>query len=305
MLYLISRLWVFAISVLLLGIALGWTATASLAKVRHKPVVSHDGKATGLERFILLFAGIFVVGILVAILEILGGVIGLWWDVVMLLVAALVLGCVVGSLARRWPFEVGRLGARSVAAQSSLEIPMMYQTVTSESVIAPATESAAVDTRQEQPAPRPAPFQPSLSSPFSTAPILWAMPAGEAEPIVVAPALARSASRPTAPDSEDQKIVSARPPGLSEPEAGLRDDLKRIRGIGPVSERKLNELGIYHFAQIAQWQVEQVEWVNGHLAFSGRIQREDWIGQAKELAFNSDKKPKKRARNKAQSADEA
>lgn len=61
------------------------------------------------------------------------------------------------------------------------------------------------------------------------------------------------------------------------------DDLKRIKGIGPKNEDQLNALGIFTFAQIAAWSPANVEWVEGYLSFPGRIGREDWIGQAREL----------------------
>lgn len=62
------------------------------------------------------------------------------------------------------------------------------------------------------------------------------------------------------------------------------NDLKRIKGIGKVNEKALNGLGIYTFAQIAEWSDENVEWVEHSLAFPGRVTREDWIAQAKTLA---------------------
>ncbi len=62
------------------------------------------------------------------------------------------------------------------------------------------------------------------------------------------------------------------------------DKLTTINGIGPVIEGKLKDLGITTFAQIAAFTPEQVEEVNGKLSFKGRIEREEWIKQAKELA---------------------
>jgi len=62
------------------------------------------------------------------------------------------------------------------------------------------------------------------------------------------------------------------------------DDLKRIKGIGAVIEKTLNELGIYQFKQIADWNPDNVAWVEGFLSFQGRIGREEWISQAKTLA---------------------
>ncbi len=62
------------------------------------------------------------------------------------------------------------------------------------------------------------------------------------------------------------------------------DELKKISGVGPQLEGKLNELGIYTFKQIAQWNEENVAWVDEYLSFKGRISRENWIEQAKILA---------------------
>ena len=79
---------------------------------------------------------------------------------------------------------------------------------------------------------------------------------------------------------------AAPPPALARPE-GEPDDLKRISGIGPGIERTLHELGIFHFRQIAAFTPENVAWVDRHLRFKGRIEREDWIGQARRLAAES------------------
>ena len=76
----------------------------------------------------------------------------------------------------------------------------------------------------------------------------------------------------------------SRPAGLEQARADGADRLTRINGIGPVNERKLNGLGIWHFDQIAAWSEAEAEWVGSFLAFPGRIEREDWIGQAKALA---------------------
>ena len=64
---------------------------------------------------------------------------------------------------------------------------------------------------------------------------------------------------------------------------GEPDDLKKILGIGPVLEEKLNEMGIYHYSQIAEFSDTDVANINTHLNFPGRIERDEWIPQAKEL----------------------
>ena len=61
------------------------------------------------------------------------------------------------------------------------------------------------------------------------------------------------------------------------------DDLTRIKGIGPVLAGKLERLGVNSLVQIAAWNEEDIERVSAHLDFKGRIEREEWISQAKAL----------------------
>lgn len=71
---------------------------------------------------------------------------------------------------------------------------------------------------------------------------------------------------------------------LFEAPSGDKDDLKLISGVGPVLERKLNELGITQFAQVAKFTKKQIAEVDDRLSFKGRIERDDWKAQAKALA---------------------
>lgn len=80
--------------------------------------------------------------------------------------------------------------------------------------------------------------------------------------------------------------LGERPPALPGPRSGVGDDLRRIRGIGPQNATRLNALGIYHLDQIAAWTPAEARWVGAYLAFPGRIEREDWMGQAKALALS-------------------
>ena len=61
------------------------------------------------------------------------------------------------------------------------------------------------------------------------------------------------------------------------------DKLTDINGIGPVIEQKLKDMGISTFQQIADFTAEKTEEVDGKLNFKGRIEREEWIAQAKKL----------------------
>jgi small subunit ribosomal protein S2 len=64
---------------------------------------------------------------------------------------------------------------------------------------------------------------------------------------------------------------------------GEQDDLKKISGVGPVLEQKLNDLGIYHYWQIAGLTPEDITEVDDGLNFKGRIERDGWLKQAKDL----------------------
>ena len=96
-------------------------------------------------------------------------------------------------------------------------------------------------------------------------------------------------------ESQSRAAQGAAPAGAEPPDEKARlgfldapqgepDDLKRISGVGTVLEKTLNELGIFHFRQIADFNKETIDWIDDYLSFSGRIERENWVGQAKKLA---------------------
>jgi NADH-quinone oxidoreductase subunit E len=80
--------------------------------------------------------------------------------------------------------------------------------------------------------------------------------------------------------SDDDKPATL----LDAPHEGEADNLKRIKGIGPKIESLLNEIGVYHFDQIAAWSAQEATWIDHKVSFPGRAMRDDWIGQAKLLA---------------------
>ena len=107
--------------------------------------------------------------------------------------------------------------------------------------------------------------------------------AAPAQPKIAEAASSAPAADKPAPKSR-KKVAAGAPEGLSEPREGKADNLKLIKGVGPKIEGKLNEMGIYHFDQVAAWDSATIAWVDEHLSFKGRIQRERWVSQAKELA---------------------
>lgn len=110
-------------------------------------------------------------------------------------------------------------------------------------------------------------------------PPVGAIPAGSA-----AGAAAVAAALPADNDEDESppkpKIAQA---------VGDPDDLERIRGVGPKLNRLLISLGVLRFDQIAAWDDSDVAEVDGHLgAFKGRIDRDNWVEQAKLLAEDKD-----------------
>jgi len=98
-----------------------------------------------------------------------------------------------------------------------------------------------------------------------------ALAAAEAKPAVAVGSLPSAAASPIA------MVESA-------PESAASDDLKQISGIGPKLEGLLNEAGISRFEQIASLTTAQIADLDDILNFKSRIERDDWVGQAKRFA---------------------
>ncbi|UUP17355.1 ATP-binding cassette domain-containing protein [Nitratireductor thuwali] len=115
-----------------------------------------------------------------------------------------------------------------------------------------------------------------------------------------APAKAKAAAAKPAASTGEVKVADAdkypgkQPPGTKKPGAGGANNLTRIKGVGPASEKKLNALGIWNFSQVAAWKKAEIEWVGSYLGFPGRIEREEWVKQAKVLAKGGDTEFSKR-----------
>ncbi|MBY6065140.1 NADH-quinone oxidoreductase subunit NuoE [Leisingera aquaemixtae] len=102
---------------------------------------------------------------------------------------------------------------------------------------------------------------------------------------------AAEAKKDAAPAVEEKE-----PEVLKEARGGLPDDLKLLKGVGPKLEEKLNELGFFHFDQIAEWTEAEIAWVDARLQFKGRIERDGWIEQAKRLQVGDETEFAKRAK---------
>ncbi len=70
-----------------------------------------------------------------------------------------------------------------------------------------------------------------------------------------------------------------------------KDDLKMISGIGPFIEERLHALDIFTFRQISKFTAQDIDTINDAIEyFSGRIERDEWVAQAKELVHSKDKR---------------
>ena len=91
----------------------------------------------------------------------------------------------------------------------------------------------------------------------------------------------------TAPKAATAKAAAPKAKAAPAAASGEGDDLTQLSGVGPALLKKLNAAGISTFAQIAAWTEADVAELDEKLSFKGRIEREGWIAQAKELASKS------------------
>ena len=96
---------------------------------------------------------------------------------------------------------------------------------------------------------------------------------------VAAVAVAATEAKKPAP----KKAEKAAPKKAAKADAA-GDDLKVLSGVGPALEKKLHEAGVTTFAQVAAWTDADIADMDEKLSFKGRIEREGWVEQAKELA---------------------
>ena len=103
----------------------------------------------------------------------------------------------------------------------------------------------------------------------------------------VASAAPVAAANPAAKAKAAAPVAAAKPAAKAKaaaPAVAGADDLKQLSGVGPALEKKLHAAGVTSFAQIAAWTDADVAAMDEQLSFKGRIEREGWIAQAKELA---------------------
>ena len=131
-------------------------------------------------------------------------------------------------------------------------------------VAAPAAAAAAAPAAKKPAAKKPAAKKPAAKK--------------AAAPKAAAP----KAAAKKAPAKK--AAAKKRPPALYTKKPAQVDDLKEISGVGPKLEKTCNSIGVYQFDQIAHWTKKDIAMVDDKLSFKGRIERDNWVSQAKKLA---------------------
>ncbi len=195
-----------------------------------------------------------------------------------LMLAAFTLGAAAGLI-------LGGIGVRRHSA-APFRAPLLDAAVTFTSgVVVPFKAETAAEPAP-QPAPKPAPkpaYAPAAAAPR------YEMAAANVAIIrddrsLQSRVSSLAAMTPESVEAAVQQAGSGLAPVQLEGPKGAPDDLTLISGITDQSQRALNELGIYHFWQVAGWTPEHVAWLSSRVEGPGRIARENWMSQAAKLS---------------------
>lgn len=175
------------------------------------------------------------------------------------------------------------------------EVPLLTPWVSKDGVVAGRAAASAPPKAPE--APKPAAKQAAAAK--KTAAVKAEAPKetpAKAKAAKTAPVKAAPAKATPAKSTPAEEVAEAAPETLKEARGGLPDDLKLLKGVGPKLEATLNEMGFFHFDQIADWGDAEVAWVDSRLTFKGRIVRDGWIAQAAKLAVGDETEFAKKAK---------
>jgi len=194
-----------------------------------------------------------------------------------LMVAAFAIGVILGSL-------LGGIGLRRPVARPRAPLLDAAETFTT-GVVVPfkAAETAPQPVPNPAPGPRPRPaYMPAQPARYEMAAANVAIIRGDTSLQTRVSSLA--AMTPESVEAAVHQAGSGLAPVRLDGPKGAPDDLTLISGITDQSQRVLNELGIYHFWQVAGWTPEHVAWLSSRVEGPGRISRENWMAQAARLA---------------------
>lgn len=96
-------------------------------------------------------------------------------------------------------------------------------------------------------------------------------------------AVVETASKAKTAKPAAAKATEVKPAAPKASKVAAGGDLKKLSGVGPALEKKLVAAGVTSLEQVAAWTEADVTKIDEELSFKGRIEREGWIAQAKEL----------------------
>ncbi|MEP2979539.1 MAG: hypothetical protein ABJO86_08640 [Lentilitoribacter sp.] len=225
---------------------------------------------------------------------------------IFLLLIAFALGALVGYLLKRYfgcPAQVEAQTDVSTAASNSA--PSATLAASDTTVSSEASGAQAVDKGADAPvsglmassetkAATPKAAAPKKTTAAKTTKSTAAKKAATSVKKAAAPKTAKAtAAKASTAKAAAAKKAPAKKPTAKKPAAAAAsgpDDLKLIKGVGKLNETRLNEEGITTFAQVAAWKKADIADFDEKLNFKGRIEREEWVPQAKALAKDAAKK---------------
>jgi predicted flap endonuclease-1-like 5' DNA nuclease len=264
MIYVLGQFAPFVALAFLVGAVIGWTSFA-------RP---------GDRRLGWLTTGLIALGLglVVALLKLLPGVAGLALEIAIWLFAGYLIGCLLGSFLRA--LMGGEVEARAPAAALA-----GAGAAAAAKSGAPSPSSQRADAKARQKAEAEARSKAKFAEEEA------ARAKAEAERLAKEQAEAEAkAKREAELAAREEELaragVSVRP--AREFSVAKGDELTWIGAIGPYTESRLNEFGVRKFAQIAAWTPSNGRWIDEQLGAPGRVEKEDWIGQAKRLLAGQD-----------------
>lgn len=161
--------------------------------------------------------------------------------------------------------------AAKIAPEPKIAPEAKVEPAASVPVAEPAKAEPTVVAKAEKPAAKKAKPATKAAKPVAAKGPAKKVASAKASPTAKAPAVKAAPKQTPAPKAKPRAAT------------GKADDLKQISGIGPKLEEVLNSMGYSRFADIAGLDSKAIARLEADTGLTGRIGRDDWVGQAKAL----------------------
>ena len=196
--------------------------------------------------------------------------------------------------------QIGRTASCPAGGATSLKDPALYDgsaigawkrrfDETATAHVQPETAAAAALSPQQVPEPKSPPINTGAMAAIANAGLVKDLEARRSGKPLSTDELhkmkAGSVSRAPLATPIGGRDFHVKPELLSGPKNGKGDDLSLIWGVAEKLAGKMNDMGIWHFDQIAKWTPANIAWFENEVpGFKGRIDRDKWIEQCTKLA---------------------